>query len=50
MSTQQLVDRMVAAEAKVNSWNLRTGHINDQEDFTRIHDAYDRLSQAPIYY
>lgn len=49
MSTQQLVDRMVAAEAKVNSWNLRTGHINDQEDFTRIHDAYDRLSQAPIY-
>jgi replicative DNA helicase len=49
MSTQQLVDRMVAAEAKVNSWNLRTGHINDKEDFTRIHDAYDRLSQAPIY-
>jgi replicative DNA helicase len=50
MSTQQLVDRMVAAEARVNSWNLRTGHINDQEDFTRIHDAYDRLSQAPIYF
>ncbi len=49
MSTQQLVDRMVAAEAKVNSWNLRTGHIKDQEDFTRIHDAYDRLSTAPIY-
>jgi replicative DNA helicase len=49
MSTQQLVDRMVAAEARVNSWNLRTGHITDQEDFTRIHDAYDRLSQAPIY-
>lgn len=49
MSTQQLVDRMVAAEAKVNSWNLRTGHIKDEEDFTRIHDAYDRLSQAPIF-
>jgi replicative DNA helicase len=49
MSTQQLVDRMVAAEAKVNSWNLRTGHINDKEDFTRIHDAYDRLSSAPIF-
>ncbi|MDZ4225924.1 MAG: replicative DNA helicase, partial [Patescibacteria group bacterium] len=49
MSAQQLVDRMVAAEARVNSWNLRTGRIKDQEDFTRIHDAYDKLSQAPIF-
>lgn len=49
MSAQQLVDRMVAAEARVNAWNLRTGRITDQEDFTRIHDAYDRLSQAPIF-
>jgi replicative DNA helicase len=46
---QQLIDRMVAAEAKVNSWNLRTGHINDQDDWDRIRDAYDRLGQAPIY-
>lgn len=49
MSAQQLVDRMVAAEARVNSWNLRTGHITAQEDFDRIKDAYDRLSQAPIF-
>lgn len=49
MSSQQLVDRMVAAEAKVNSWNLRTGRINDQGDFDRIREAYDRLSQAPIF-
>jgi replicative DNA helicase len=49
MSAQQLVDRMVAAEAKVNSWNLRTGHISQQEDFDRIREAYDRLSHAPIF-
>jgi replicative DNA helicase len=49
MSAQQLVDRMVAAEAKVNSWNLRTGHINTQEDWTRIRDAYEKLSSAPIF-
>ena len=49
MSAQQLVDRMVAAEAKVNAWNLRTGRITDPEDFTRIRDAYERLSQAPIF-
>ncbi len=49
MSAQQLVDRMVAAEARVNSWNLRTGHINEQDDWARIRDAYDRLGAAPIY-
>ncbi len=49
MDAQQLVDRMVAAEAKVNSWNLRIGRITSDDDFTRIRDAYDRLSQAPIF-
>jgi len=49
MSAQQLVDRMVAAEARVNSWSLRTGRISGAEDFARIRDAYDRLSQAPIF-
>jgi replicative DNA helicase len=49
MSSQQLIDRMVAAEAGVNSWSLRTGHINDQDDWGRIREAYERLGQAPIY-
>lgn len=49
MSAQQLVDRMVAAEAKVNSWNLRTGRITDQEDWGKLREAYDRLSRAPIF-
>jgi replicative DNA helicase len=49
MSAQQLVDRMVSAEARVNSWNLRTGHISDQEDWARIKDAYEKLSAAPIF-
>lgn len=49
MAAQQLVDRMVAAEARVNSWNLRTGRISGTEDFGNIRDAYDRLAQAPIY-
>lgn len=49
MSSQQLVDRMVAAEAKVNSWNLRIGRGLDAEDFEKIRDAYDRLSKAPIF-
>jgi replicative DNA helicase len=49
MSAQQLVDRMVAAEAKVNSWNLRTGRISAEEDWDRIREAYERLGQAPIF-
>jgi replicative DNA helicase len=49
MSAQQLVDRMVSAEAKVNSWNLRTGRGLDADDYEKIRDAYDRLSKAPIY-
>src|SRR3989344_3551681 len=49
MSAQQLIDRMVAAQAGVNSWHLRTGRISDGEDWERIRDAYDKLSSAPIF-
>jgi replicative DNA helicase len=49
MAAQQLIDRMVASEAGVNSWNLRTGNIKEQGDWDLIRDAYDRLGQAPIY-
>ncbi len=49
MAAQQLIDRMVAAEAKVNSWNLRTGRISDQDEWDRIREAYDKLGSAPIF-
>lgn len=50
MAAQQLVDRMIAAEAHVNAWDWRTGRIKDgSEDFLKIRDAYDRLAQAPIF-
>ena len=49
MAAQQLIDRMVAAEAKVNSWSLRTGRIHEQDDWDRIREAYDKLGAAPIY-
>ncbi len=49
MSSQQLVDRVLAAESRVNSWRLRTGKITADEDFARIRDALDSLSQAPIF-
>jgi len=50
MSSQQLVDRMLAAEARVDAWKLRTGkQLSIETDFTRIRDAMDKLSKAPIY-
>jgi len=50
MSSQQLVDRMIAAEARVNAWDWRIGRIRENsEDYERIRDAYDRLAQAPIF-
>jgi len=50
MSSQQLVDRMLAAESQVDSWKLRTGHnLSVEHDFKAIGDAISRLSTAPIY-
>jgi replicative DNA helicase len=49
MSNQQLVDRMMAAEANVNAWNLRTGGLKLDSDFDRIRDSLDVLSNAPIF-
>jgi replicative DNA helicase len=49
MSSQQLVDRMLAAEARVNAWKLRTGKIDTDQEFEQIRDAMERLSKAPIY-
>jgi len=49
MSSQQLVDRMLAAQAGVNSWKLRTGKIKSEEEFQRLQEGMGVLSEAPIY-
>lgn len=49
MSSQQLVDRMLAAQAGVNSWALRTGKIRKDEDYESLQNAIATLSEAPIY-
>ncbi|MGE5298060.1 MAG: replicative DNA helicase [Acidobacteriaceae bacterium] len=52
MSKDQLVDRLLSAEADVDLWKMRTGRLNDQgpdNDFERIGHALGRLSEAPIY-
>ncbi|MDR3571405.1 MAG: replicative DNA helicase [Candidatus Pacebacteria bacterium] len=49
MSSDQLVDRMLAAQAGVNAWRLRTGKIKNDEEFDRLQDALGSLSEAPIF-
>ncbi len=48
MSKEQLVDRLLASEAGVNAWNLRTGNLTDS-DFEKIGQAMGSLSEAQIY-
>ncbi len=49
MSAQQLVDRVLAAESHVDAWKLRTGKLSTDDEFARIRDAMDRLSNAQIF-
>jgi len=48
MSSQQLVDRMIAAQGNVNSWELRTGRLK-HDDYEPLRDAIAVLSKAPIF-
>lgn len=52
MSKEQLVDRMLCAQANVNLWKMRTGNLSDKDednDFAKIGEAMGKLAEAPIY-
>lgn len=49
MSAQQLVDRLLSAESRVNAWNLRTGRLSSDHEFTALRDGMEKLSKAPIF-
>ena len=49
MSDQQLVDRLLAAEAGVDSWKLRTGKLHSDREFEAVQSAMARLSEAQIH-
>ncbi|MEK7669558.1 MAG: replicative DNA helicase [Patescibacteria group bacterium] len=49
MSSQQLVDRMLASQSNVDAWKLRTGKLNREDDFSAIRQSLDVLAKAPIF-
>ncbi len=48
MSKEQLTDRMIASAMWINSWKLAKWELEDEE-FMKIWDAMEKLSQANIY-
>jgi replicative DNA helicase len=48
MSAQQIVQRMLCSEAKVDSQAVRTGYLSSS-DWHRLTAAAGRLSEAPIF-
>jgi replicative DNA helicase len=49
MSSQQLVERMLASESGVDSWNLRNGRLKDDHEYTALQEAMAKLDAAPIF-
>ncbi|MFH1905432.1 MAG: replicative DNA helicase [bacterium] len=48
MSKEQLVQRMLCSEARVDMHKMRTGYLGEQ-DWPKLTIAAGRLSEAPIY-
>ncbi|MCX6766311.1 MAG: replicative DNA helicase [Candidatus Moranbacteria bacterium] len=52
MSSDQLVDRLLAAEGHVDATRIRTGRLRStdgEDDFAKIGEAMGVLSEAPIF-
>lgn len=52
MSTDQIVDRLIANQANVDLWRLRTGRLSGEgptSDFARIQQAFGELSEIPLF-
>lgn len=52
MSKEEVIDRLICAQANVDLWKLRTGNLSssgENDDFSRIGHAMGALSEAPIY-
>lgn len=48
MSKEQLIDRMLADASGVDSWNIRTGNLSD-DDFSKLSEAMGEMAEAPIF-
>ncbi len=52
MSKEQLIDRLICAQAGIDLWRMRTGHLSGDgpdNDFEKIQRALDDLSETPLF-
>jgi len=48
MSKEELVDRLLVAQADIDAWKLKTGRLGE-DDFAKLSDAMGVLADAPLY-
>lgn len=48
MSKEELVDRLLVAQADIDAWRLKTGKLSD-EDFSKLSEAMGQLAEAPLF-
>lgn len=48
MSREELVDRLLVAQADIDAWKLKTGKLSE-EDFTKLSNAMGVLAEAPLF-
>jgi replicative DNA helicase len=49
MAKEQIIDRLVSAESRVDSWKLRTGAKLHDNEWGMLQGSLDRLSAAPLF-
>jgi replicative DNA helicase len=48
MSREELVDRLLVAQADIDAWRLKTGKLSE-DDFTKLSNAMGELAEAPLF-
>ena len=48
MSQEELVDRLLVAQADIDAWKLKTGRL-DEKDFDRLSQAMGELAEASLF-
>ncbi len=49
MSREQVIDRIISAESQVPLWNILTGRIKSDHEFSMIQGALDRLANTKLF-
>lgn len=48
MSKEELMDRLLVAQADIDAWKMKTGTLNEEE-FTKLSDAMGEMYETPLY-